>query len=439
MRSRDLGLILTGIVAAATLPGAQALGQSAAREIQAREVLARDVIERTAKEIPLADLSKAQEIDTRLVARPRSGFRLDRVPTRILTMADIGRQAPGRIPSRSSGTEGWSADLIEKWAGQSVVIGEAQGVTAVNLFAPDPASFEASLRNANSRCSEAAGRIATRPGLIARFKETYDQAALTAEELGLVRQFTAQCFKSPFGNPADPKLAEFAARAAVLEIDRANGDPSQIARRGYCSALMIDNTRVATARHCLFRDGSRIGDEHLRILPLNPRLTSLARIHARIDPAYQLPNHVWEWTPNVAEDFVVLQLTEPIPLALTPLGIASEEELGAAREFYQAGYQHLVSLAAQKHPVTLEDMRGAYRLDTSKYCVAIRFTKACLIQGCQSVQRTSGAAFFVRSGTTLKLAGTLYGGSTGTQSEIDTCLGKPISDDIIVNLSSRAR
>lgn len=433
-----LSHIATGLCLTSMTLSPSALAQSQTREVRSQEILGEAAVG-----LPLDDLrDDAKTISSGQRLNPLLGRPLQVRPRDIL-LADINKPRGPALVIPGTGVETAAARLAKKLADQSMVIGESQGLQAVNLLAPEPGEIlgfvGAKVTTASNRCGQIAQVIAEHPQLATRIQKGHEAARLTPQELGWAREFAEACFRSPFENSADPFLASLAARAAVLEMDLAKGDPSQIANRSYCSALLIDGNRVATARHCLFPAGRRIGNEVLNVLPLGPQLAALTRIPAEIDPIYELPGKSIRWDPNVAEDFVILRLARPVPLPVAPLGLASQGDLESAQEFYQAGYQHVVSLVHQKYPITITDFRAAYRLDASKYCVAIRFTTACLVQGCQSIQRTSGAAFLVRNGATVKLAATLYGGATGVPSETAACFDQAIGDNITINISSRAR
>lgn len=338
----------------------------------------------------------------------------------------------------------WVENPLKKRDWESMPIGDRTGEQAVKLLAARPgeimAGIRASISPADNLCSQAADRMNGSRKAMDYLAGYLDGASLTAGERILIEQFARYCFSSPFDGHTTPDIAEIASRAAILEVDPANEDGKVPSTPQYCSALFIDSARVVTARHCLFEDGIRINTAWTKVIPIGPQVSSLKRISPRIDPTYQIKNDDYEWKKNVAEDFVVLNV-DAVPFQISPLAFASEEDLNSATGFVQVGYQHVMSLLNRQSPRTLEDFRAAYRLDDSKYCLAIHVSATCLVQGCQSVPQTSGAAFLVRRGGTIKLAATLYGASGGLSPEVKGCFPADADREAArsINVSSRAR
>jgi hypothetical protein len=84
---------------------------------------------------------------------------------------------------------------------------------------------------------------------------------------------------------------------------------------------------------------------------------------------------------------------------------------------------------------------SAYAIDESESCAAVRYSETCIVQLCQSMRQTSGAALIGVRNNQLHILGTLYGAGDGSAGMAAGCFGPGVQQGVAarINLSSRSR
>jgi len=241
----------------------------------------------------------------------------------------------------------------------------------------------------SSSTSENTG-VAEAPGqetindTILRMRE--NNGVITPEVIDLVETYDNQCLSNAYGTlPSAIKRA-----VGVLTISNAP----------FCSATLIGEKKVVTARHCFIasttgkpRDSFKaLKDTRVAFYPLTPY--DRGRLYYKLKGNPLVPPADPEKAFGVNEDVVTLDLMYAMPdraLAVDRLLRTVE----ATDPIWVVGYNSYISL---KEPIT-QGTRGAMevtrhiRFAPPKTCAVLRKTNVgCLFHSCQSAAGTSGAS-----------------------------------------------
>ncbi|RXZ65195.1 trypsin-like serine peptidase [Pelagerythrobacter rhizovicinus] len=384
---------------------------------------------------------------------PRSDLPHADIPQRSDVLPTLDREgAPSGPKDLSTGSNPAFADLFsaslaslgDRIDREGQLVAEQGGHAAVEAFAPDTTQLVVGqMTQLDRKCLTAVGQIGAAE--TARLARPENLAILSAGERAKAHEIATSCFSYPFADSSHP-LSDFVKeRAAILVRKHTSGTTD------FCSALMLSDRTVATARHCLFHKGVGLQLGNLSVQRIGPG--SGPSIPIAYDAAYSAIRsvHDVQFTmaanppADVGDDFAVLRLEAPVPgLAHLATPYANDSDLTQGKRVYQAGFQWLASFGTTASPGSTQFFRDSYVVDSSPYCRAIKVSNGCIVQGCQSLAQTSGAALIVDSPEGWKLAGTLFGESKWIGDETKTCFdGSPSSQQEnaakFVNLSSRAR
>ena len=267
--------------------------------------------------------------------------------------------------------------------------------------------------------SQQAGQCSTSAANFGAIQDRLD--VFKPRRIGTARAFVADCLKPVYGAAtADPAMLDVRARGAVLVLTTSS-------TQTFCSAFLVAPNKVATARHCLFRDLNKYRNpyrvDQVSVVPLGPSMTTVTRIAVLPKSAYATgPDSSAEFSApasatDLAQDYVELDLATPAAgIPSLPAAGASAPEAGA--QLFMVGF-NVISWIAQTGIATvtapaaldLAMLRNAYVMDDAAICAAIVVSPGCIVHGCQSVAQTSGAALLRRgAGGANELLGTLWGG-----------------------------
>lgn len=321
----------------------------------------------------------------------------------------------------------------------SQIVGGNEAPKLINALVPDADRLENRLREISlsstersAQCDQASQTVANDPILLSFLNTLPLSGKIPADHAPKIAAFSSACFRKVFasGDATEPGfVADLRSRAGLLRIVRRPGETS------YCSALLIDARTAVTARHCFFNsDGARFPNKNLSFIRLaNDAYEEVpVRISARFDPdPYETIREL-----TVADDFVTIDLGRDFG-SLSTLPLNAVPDVYAFDAMFQVGFYNIFFLNGDAEESLIERLRNAYVLDESRSCAAITYSATCIVQLCQSMPQTSGAALIGVRSNRLEILGTLF----GAKNRSADCFapGLPLNIAAQTNLSSRSR
>ena len=293
-------------------------------------------------------------------------------------------------------------------------------------------------------CIAAAKEVMVRENAINRIAGNNGEAA--GDLRTQVTQMANACFTPIWSADPGPEADFFRRGAIILKRQVSNGAT-------YCSGFLLSDRTLATARHCLFEDTSALNVSQLSVMTLSAD----GWIQVKAGPGYaDSDGNALPRPTNSTDDFVLLELNAPVPgMADFKAELAGAHDIEAARnsglsgQFFQLGYQSLIAIISTFPKDSLSLFRESVVADKGQYCIAFQYSDDCVFQGCQSLQQSSGSAFFVRTPSGWRLAGVLHGAasdSKGNRADYERCFANPQSlslDDhkalVGLNITARPR
>jgi hypothetical protein len=356
-----------------------------------------------------------------------------RLPTTTLPETETRPSSLPRV------TNGQLVPLLRSNDIYSQIVDGSEAPKLINALVPDADLLENRLREISlsstersAQCDQASQAVANDNDLRSYLNTLPLAGEIPVRFAPQIAAFSSACFRrvfAPSGATEPGFIADLRSRAGLLRILRRPGVVS------YCSALLVDGRTAVTARHCFYNPSSaRFPNESMSFIRLasNAYEEVPVRISTRFDPD---PDETIRKL-TVADDFVTIDLgREYETLSTVPLN--ADPDVFAFDAMFQVGFYNIFFLSENSQESLIERLRKAYVIDESRSCAPITYSETCIVQLCQSMPQTSGAAFVGVRSNRLEILGTLF----GAENRSADCFPPELPLDVAAktNLSSRSR